>query len=516
MKETIRQGIVGWSRGRVVPVHVTTSVVRNNWTNGSMVFMAAGSGLKDATHRIETAVGDPWARMMLDHHPLQNQDVVYSLDPVTTEYHPTLDMALCAGILDAHTPDEALYCGEVGQAGAFRKLTFPLEAGRIARQMKKVLVCPAASAPLAARTGAAVVGVESTSDMVRKFEKGLTKAKQTLPAPLSRASEPFPEFDDLKYIRGQRDAKWALEVAVAGGHNLLLVGSPGEGKSALAMRAYTIAPPLLEEESVEVSSIWQGAGRLDPTELMTHRPCIEAGRQTTPVALLGGGDAYSGARPGLVSLAHKGILLADEFFEWPRTAAESLRGPLQDRRVTLARRDWQITFPADFQFVATANPCPCGNYGSPYADCRCTEAARRRYLAKISGPVFDRIDIRVRVEALGRGVLTAPLGESSAEVGARVRRAMEIQAARYAGAGITRNAELGPGMLDAFCNETPVARETLMSTAGRQQLSARGVSKLRALARTVADLEDSETVRGVHVVGAAKLMLWQPQVGDVT
>jgi magnesium chelatase family protein len=227
--------------------------------------------------------------------------------------------------------------------------------------------------------------------------------------------------------------------------------------------------------------------------------------------MFGGGDAVDGPRPGLLSLAHKGILLADEFFEWPRATAEALRTPLQDKQVVISRRDWQVTWPADFMLIATANPCPCGYSGHPVTPCRCTPAQRQRYLAKISGPVFDRIDLRVWVPPANVLGNEDRSGESSQEIAARVAQAVSEQHKRYEGVGITRNAELGPGMHEAFCLESRAALVSLQVQQEAGLLSARGLNKLRGVARTVADLEGCETVDVRHVDAALELARWKPE-----
>ncbi|HEY3396421.1 MAG TPA: ATP-binding protein [Armatimonadota bacterium] len=432
----------------------------------------------------------------------------YSVVPSSVDYHPTMDMGVLAATLEELDKWDYIYVGEADVMGGFSSLAFPLEVGRVAVELGKSVVVPACSAHIVALTGAEVYGVADVTDLLRLARGEISE--ETAAALNSTVAEPNP-WDDLVHIHGQEEAKWALEVAVAGGHNLLLVGPPGEGKSSLAQKAYTIMPPLSDEEALEVTTLWQAAGRLSPTVIQYTRPCIEATKQTTPTALLGGGDAYVGPRPGLVSLAHKGILLADEFFEWGRPAAESLRIPLQDKVVNLARRDWQYMIPADFQLIATANPCPCGYWKHPRVGCRCTGGQRRRYLDKMSGPIFDRIDIRVEIQP--GDVLGDPMpGRTSKEIAAEVRSAVATQAERFRGMHITRNAEMTSGMYDDICNEMPSAREEMGMQRDALRLSSRGVYKLRGLARTIADLAESRSVEQEHVRSAGVLMAWSPEI----
>ncbi len=436
-------------------------------------------------------------------HPWEGRSISYSAVPGGVAYHPTLDMAILAATVNGDSPP-LLFCGEVDISGRFLALPYPLEVGRAAVERDLPVAVPKPSAHLVAMAGATVYPLEEVDDIRGVLRGRISPVEPTPWHPPPPAASPW---DDLRYVIGQEHGKYALEVAVAGGHNLLVVGSPGEGKSELAKRAHTIAAPLDRYETLQVSSLWHGAGRLAPDTLMTRRPFVEAAKQTSPTGLLGGGDQTEGPRPGLVSLAHKGVLLADEFFEWSRSSAESLRIPLQDRQVVISRRDWQMTFPADFQLVATANPCPCGYEGHPEVACRCTEAQRQRYLAKISGPIFDRIDIKVRVPPLGDRIMDGePEGENSATVRARVEAAAAMQSERYAQARIGRNAELRPGMYDEFCRESEQAQRMMRAARRDYQMSSRALCKLRSVCRTVADLEGAETVAPEHVHQALELV----------
>lgn len=480
---------------------------------GTLIQLAAGAtSNRQAIAKLDSALAALASSVGLS-HPWASREVNYNVVPVSVDYHPTLDMALIAASITNLDGLDRLYCGEVDVSGGFAPLPFPLEVGRAAVEVGKPVAVPAPSAPLVALTGAEVYRVENVVDLVGIYRGNIRC--QPKPGHEAVTADPNP-WDDLAFIKGQEKAKWALEVAVAGGHNLLLVGSPGEGKSAMAQRAYTIMPPLSARESIEVSTLWQAAGKLSPTTMLHTRPFVEATKQTTPVALLGGGDAVVGPRPGLVSLAHKGVMLADEFFEWPRAAAECLRIPLQDKRVSLARRDWQYAFPADFQLIATANPCPCGNWGHPNATCRCARWQRKRYLDRISGPIFDRIDIRVQVAPVGAALIEQQKGEPSATIAQRVAVAVRRQERRYreAGVAITRNAELRPGMFERLCEETGEGLEEVLKQSRRLGLSSRGMNKLRGLARTVADLADEEEVRAGHVEQAAELMAWSPEIDE--
>jgi magnesium chelatase family protein len=493
---------LGQARARIVEIRLQQQPI----TPEKIRLMSSGNGTKATIEKLNMALSHHVGAYLVD-HPWYGYSTNFNLVPDSTEYHSTLDMAMVAVSLRELDDLPYLYCGEVDVNGNFIPLAYPLEVGRAAAEAKLSVVVPAASAGLVAMAGAVTYPVSTTKDLLKLPTHEL---KRQPPEDWAAHIAKADEWDDLYYVKGQKEVKWALEVACAGGHNILMVGSPGEGKTLCAQRAYTILPPLDRRAALEVSSVWQGAGRIPPDRLVRYRPFVEASKQTTPVALFGGGDSSGGPTPGLLALANRGVLLADELFEWPRGTAEALRGPLNDRQVTIARRDFQVTWAAEFQLVATANPCPCGYYGSGVQACRCTEAQRRRYLAKISGPIFDRIDIRVEVPALGDAILGQPDGERSAVIAGRVADAVGRQEKRYATAGTRRNAELKPGMGDAFCCETKSALDEVLKQRDLLGLTSRGVSKLRGLARTVADLQGGEQVGTEHVERAARLVRWDP------
>ncbi len=316
-----------------------------------------------------------------------------------------------------------------------------------------------------------------------------------------RDGERAPEAMDFAQIAGQEGAKRGMEIAAAGGHNIIMVGPPGSGKSSLAKALTGILPPMSREESVETSKIYSVAGMYGHRGLMTARPFRSPHYSASLPALIGGGS--DNILPGEISLAHNGVLFIDEFCEAPKKVTEALRGPLEDKSITVSRLKSKVTFPASFMLVAATNPCPCGYYGEGDR-CRCSVGQRMNYLAKLSGPMMDRIDIQLWLHPVEASRLVRRSdAESSAAVRERVVRAREIQKTRFEGEGIYTNAAMDNRLLGKHCPLDDRCATFLEKTVEKMGLSARACMRIIRIARTIADLEGSRDISILHLSEAA-------------
>lgn len=309
------------------------------------------------------------------------------------------------------------------------------------------------------------------------------------------------EMLDFEDVKGQKNAKRALEIAAAGGHNCIMIGPPGTGKSMLAKRMPSILPDMTFDEQLETTKLYSIAGELESgIQLIARRPFRSPHHTISPQGFAGGGHNL---KPGELSLAHNGVLFMDEFPEFDRRAKEALRQPLEDGKITITRTAGSVSYPSNLMVVAAMNPCPCGYYGHPSRECTCTEAARKRYRDRVSGPVLDRIDIHIEVEPVDYERLSSKeKEETSAEIKKRVEKARAIQRKRFEGTNISCNAKMSPKLTKEYCVLTEEASNLLKISFEKLGMSARAYDKILRIARTIADLEESETIQLVHIAEA--------------
>ncbi len=408
-----------------------------------------------------------------------------------------LGILVATGQLEAAALCNRMFVGELGLDGRLRAVRGALSVARHAlREKMAALVLPGGNVSEASRVSALdLCAPEGLIDLVFQLRAGnlVRAAAHATPSAVNGESADFTD------VVGQQAAKRALEVAAAGGHNVLLVGPPGAGKTMLARRMPTILPALSEEEALEVIAIHSVAGVLDHNALGCGiRPFRAPHHTISSAGLIGGGNL---PRPGEVSLAHHGVLFLDEMLEFPRHVLDALRQPMEDARVVIARAMQAISYPARFTLVGASNPCPCGMSGSPGSGCNCAPADIERYTARLSGPLADRIDMYVTVGAVALRELSGrPTGDQSSAIRGRVERARRRQRRRFAKArGVSCNAFASGRWMDSHTTVHAEARSLLQSAAERLSLSARGYHRVLKVARTIADLEESTAIAPSHI-----------------
>ncbi|MBQ9971030.1 MAG: YifB family Mg chelatase-like AAA ATPase [Elusimicrobiaceae bacterium] len=399
---------------------------------------------------------------------------------------------------------DLLVLGELALDGSLRPCAGVLPMLISCKGLQKTAVIPPQNVLEGQVSGAPFITPHTLKELADYLEEK-TDASALKINYLPQAEEDLLPEVDFSEVKGQALAKRALEIAAAGGHNVLMIGLPGTGKSMLAKRFPGILPPLTQEESLEITKIYSICNLMGKSKLLTRRPFRDPHHTISDVALIGGG---SSPRPGEVSLAHNGVLFLDEFAEFSRSSLEVLREPLENGRVTISRAKETVSYPARFTLVAAMNPCPCGNLGNPLKPCTCSPMQVNRYKSRISGPLLDRIDLTVNLNPVKYTDWNQKSeGESSGQIRERVIKAREIQRKRFAGTPTTANAFMRPKQIKDFCTLPPGA-DTILETAMRKfGLSARSLDKILKTARTIADLEGKESIETKHLV---EVMQYRP------
>lgn len=496
----------------VMGLEATTITIEVNMTRGVQFHLSglADTAVKESYDRIRAAIANNGFKP-------PTADLTINLSPADLRKEGSgYDLPLAIGILAAHGKisdtmlGDYMMIGELGLDGKLKPVSGVLSVAIRARKEKfKGLIVPRENVREAAVVNNLdVYGMDGLADVI-SFLNGSNAYEPTFIDTRKEFYEQQSSFDlDFADVKGQEGVKRALEIAAAGGHNIIMIGAPGSGKSMMAKRLPSILPPLTLAESLETTQIHSVAGKLSSgTSLISQRPFRSPHHTVSQVAMTGGGNK---ALPGEVSLAHNGVLFLDELPEFNKTTLEVLRQPLEDRKITISRARYTVEYPCSFMFVASMNPCPCGYYGDPTHHCVCTPGQIGRYLSKISGPLLDRIDLHVEVPVVPFKQLSQMQpGESSAAIRERVIKARQIQELRFSslpqqgGQGrVYCNAQMSERMLHEFAEPDSASLDMLRTAMERLSLSARAYSRILKVARTIADLEGLERIQSHHIAEA--------------
>ena len=487
--------------GTVAGIGAMMVTVEVSITGGGLGLFLVGlpdNAVRESEQRIRSAFENASYRMT-------SRKCVVNLAPADLRKEGSgFDLPIAVAILAATEQIEAekladsVFVGELSLDGAIRGVrgVLPITAEARDKGFKRIYVPKENAMEAAVVDGIEVLAVESLTEVASSLNGEIEIAAEN--REIDTSSEVQTYAEDFADVKGQAHAKRALEIAAAGGHNVIMIGPPGSGKTMLARRMPSIMPPMTTEEALETTKIHSVAGKLGASRgLMSQRPFRAPHHLASPVALIGGGQ---NPQPGEVSLAHNGVLFLDEMPEFGHGVLEVLRQPLEDKHITISRARYAVDYPSNFTLVASMNPCPCGYYNHPTKECSCSTAAVHRYIGRISGPLMDRIDLHVEVTPVEREEMASTtLAESSTTIRQRVMAARKVQSERFAGTGIHTNTMMTSAMLRKFCPLTAESRMLLDRAMERLQLSARAYDRIIKVARTIADLEGAADIAPTHI-----------------
>lgn len=456
--------------------------------------------IKESKERVRTAIKNCGINLL-------SRKYIINLSPASVKKTgASLDLAIAVGILCSMNVikhkhlNKCIFIGELSLDGRLNKVNgiLPICIEAIKNGINEVILPKENAKEAAIVKELRVIGVNNLKEVISYLNKKI----EILPEEIN-INNVFKEVKastiDFSEVKGQKIIKRALEVAAAGGHNCLLIGSPGSGKTMMARRIPTILPNLTFRESLEITKIHSISGILSGESLVTQRPFRSPHHTITEKALIGGGKI---PKPGEVSLAHLGVLFLDELLEFNKNTLEVLRIPMEDGKINISRVGMNISYPCNFMLVASMNPCPCGYYGSKEKQCICTEIQRKAYKSKLSGPMLDRFDIHIKVPSIKYKDINKNKTQTSEEIKNNVNNARKIQQERYREYSIFSNSELSPKLIEKYCNLENNAKEKLKIYFEKMKLSSRSYFKILKVARTIADLENKDKIQVQHILEA--------------
>ena len=482
--------------GVLINVEVDISAGMPTWE----VVGLPDASIRESKERVRTAIKNCGYEVL-------SRKYIINLSPANLKKEGSmLDLAIAVGILrsmDVITEsnlENTIIVGEISLNGRINKINgiLPICIESLKYGVKRVIVPKENAKEAAIVSELEVIGVSNLKEVIQYLneEIAIKGEKVDLEEILKNNNSQKLDFSEVK---GQETIKRALEIAAAGGHNCIMIGSPGSGKTMMATRLPTILPDLTFEESLEITKIHSIAGKLGENTLVTERPFRSPHHTISSNGLIGGGKI---PKPGEISLSHYGVLFLDELLEFHRNTLEVLRGPLEDRMVTISRVGASLTYPCNFMLVASMNPCPCGYLGSKEKKCSCTQKQRENYRAKLSGPLLDRFDIHIQVPSVDYKKLEMRNNETSETIRKRINQARNIQIERYKDSEIFSNAELTPKLMEKYCALDKESNLLLRQFFEKLNLSSREYSKILKVARTIADLDNCEKIEKMHLMEA--------------
>lgn len=458
------------------------------------------TNIRESKERVRTAIKNCGIELL-------SRKYIINLSPANIRKDGAiLDLAIAVGILKSMNIineidlSKVIFIGELSLDGKINKINgiLPICVEAYKKGIKKIILPKENAKEAAIVKGLEVIGVEDLIQVIEYLNGKIKINLEEIDIDEILKKEKTGQLD-FSEVKGQELTKRALEISAAGGHNCLMIGTPGSGKTMLSKRMPSILPNLTFEEALEITKIYSVAGILKEASLVSERPFRSPHHTISEIGLIGGGRI---PKPGEISLAHLGILFLDELLEFNKNTLEVLRGPMEDRVVNISRVGINVSYPCNFMMVASMNPCPCGYYGSKIKECTCSQSQREKYKAKLSGPMLDRFDIHIQVHPVNYEEMAGKVCESSKEIQQRVNKAKAIQLKRYKEYSIYSNAELTPKLIEEFCKLDKKTEDILNNSFKALDLSARAYYKILKVARTIADLEEKENIEADHILEA--------------